>query len=267
MSFVVPIISLHADKGLQLRLTFNYWRKGGYSIGSEDYRWLVLREYISPALFFVFNVLFISLAQSVLLFLITTPAYILLLTARLITPSTPYSDKFTTSDLIFSRIFVVLVVLEFLADQQHWDFQKAKKQYQATAKVPVNWTQVQLDRGFVVSGLWSWSRHPNFLAEQAFWLTLYQWSCVDTNTFLNWTGVGALGYLILFQASTWFTEMITARKYPEYAEYQARVGRFIPRMSIEPKGDWKPAKKGIEEDEGKEKGKDKAKARQRYDLR
>lgn len=22
-----------------LRLTFNYWRKGGYSIGSEDYRW------------------------------------------------------------------------------------------------------------------------------------------------------------------------------------------------------------------------------------
>lgn len=24
---------------IQLRLTFNYWRKGGYSIGSEDYRW------------------------------------------------------------------------------------------------------------------------------------------------------------------------------------------------------------------------------------
>jgi steroid 5-alpha reductase family enzyme len=24
-----------------LRLTFNYWRKGGYSIGSEDYRWYV----------------------------------------------------------------------------------------------------------------------------------------------------------------------------------------------------------------------------------
>ena len=24
---------------LQIRLTFNYWRKGGYSIGSEDYRW------------------------------------------------------------------------------------------------------------------------------------------------------------------------------------------------------------------------------------
>lgn len=25
------------------RLTFNYWRKGGYEIGSEDYRWFVIR--------------------------------------------------------------------------------------------------------------------------------------------------------------------------------------------------------------------------------
>lgn len=48
-----------------MRLTYNYWRKGGYQIGSEDYRWEVLREKISPPLFFVFNVLFISLAQSV----------------------------------------------------------------------------------------------------------------------------------------------------------------------------------------------------------
>lgn len=23
----------------QMRLTFNYWRKGGYNVGSEDYRW------------------------------------------------------------------------------------------------------------------------------------------------------------------------------------------------------------------------------------
>lgn len=46
-------------------MTYNYWRKGGYSIGSEDYRWDVLKKKINPALFFVFNVVFISLAQSV----------------------------------------------------------------------------------------------------------------------------------------------------------------------------------------------------------
>ena len=49
----------------QVRLTYNYWRKGGYNYGSEDYRWEVLRKYINPPLFFLFNVVFISLVQSV----------------------------------------------------------------------------------------------------------------------------------------------------------------------------------------------------------
>lgn len=49
----------------QTRLTYNYWRKGGYSVGSEDYRWEVLKENIPGPLWFLFNVVFISLAQSV----------------------------------------------------------------------------------------------------------------------------------------------------------------------------------------------------------
>lgn len=47
------------------RLTFNYWRKGGYSIGSEDYRWERVREIAGPLGMFLFNVTFISLGQNV----------------------------------------------------------------------------------------------------------------------------------------------------------------------------------------------------------
>lgn len=50
-------------------------------------------------------------------------------------------------------------------------------------------------------------------------------------------------YLILFQGSTWLTERISARKYPEYKEYQARVGKFLPRLGTETKGDWKMPEK------------------------
>lgn len=63
--------SLYRTKGshsltlYQTRLTFNYWRKGGYSVGSEDYRWEIIRQKVPAPLFFVFNVLFISTAQSV----------------------------------------------------------------------------------------------------------------------------------------------------------------------------------------------------------
>lgn len=47
------------------RLTFNYWRKGGYQVGSEDYRWNIVKDYVGPVPMFIFNIVFISLAQNV----------------------------------------------------------------------------------------------------------------------------------------------------------------------------------------------------------
>lgn len=126
---------------------------------------------------------------------------------------------------------MVLVIAEWFADQQQWNYQEAKKQYQKTAKVPHKFDQEDLDRGFIVNGLWSWSRHPNFAAEQAIWVILYQWGCWDSEVLYNWTFLGAMSYLFLFQASTWFTELITSGKYPEYAEYQKRVGKFLPKLT------------------------------------
>ncbi len=89
-----------------------------------------------------------------------------------------------------------------------------------------------------MKGLWSLSRHPNFAAEQAVWVVTYQWGCWSSGVLYNWTFLGAMSYLILFQGSTWFTELITAGKYPEYAEYQKRVGKFLPRFTRGLPGDF-----------------------------
>jgi steroid 5-alpha reductase family enzyme len=120
------------------------------------------------------------------------------------------------------------------------DYQKAKRDYQKTAKVAPDskYTAEDLDRGFVVNGLWSWSRHPNFAAEQTIWVVLYQWACYASYTYINWTFAGAISYLLLFQGSTWLTELITAQKYPEYKEYQRLVGKFLPLVM--------PAKAAVE---------------------
>ena len=48
-----------------LRLTFNYWRKGGYQVGSEDYRWELIKKYIGGVGFLLLNLLFISTLQIV----------------------------------------------------------------------------------------------------------------------------------------------------------------------------------------------------------
>lgn len=108
------------------------------------------------------------------------------------------------------------------------DFHRAKNEYQSTAKVPVGHRQQDLDRGFNTTGLWAYSRHPNFAAEQSVWVTLYAWSVWSSKTYYNWTIAGAISYLLLFQGSTWLTELISARKYPEYTKYQKVVGKFLP---------------------------------------
>ncbi|KAL8742708.1 MAG: hypothetical protein Q9190_004847 [Brigantiaea leucoxantha] len=176
-------------------------------------------------------------SAQLLLFSVTMPTYVLLLAAKITQPQ--------PIDVGFTQVLLALVFLAFVADQQQWDFQQAKKEYQRTARVPRTFkrgSRDDLDRGFLVSGLWKWSRHPNFAAEQSFWVVLYFWSCWTSQTYFNWTGVGALGYLALFQASTWFTELITAKKYREYNEYQKRVGKFLPNLIARQPGDFSDTK-------------------------
>jgi len=48
-----------------VRLTFNYWRRGGYQIGSEDYRWMIIKDRIGSFAFFLLNIVFTSTLQVV----------------------------------------------------------------------------------------------------------------------------------------------------------------------------------------------------------
>jgi steroid 5-alpha reductase family enzyme len=62
-----------------VRLTYNFWRKGGYSSGHEDYRWELIKAKIGNANMFLFNVTFISFIQSVGIISSHTQKYILIL--------------------------------------------------------------------------------------------------------------------------------------------------------------------------------------------
>ena len=60
-------------------------------------------------------------------------------------------------------------------------------------------------------------------------MCLYQWCCCESGTYMNFCFAGALAYLLLFQASTWLTELLSANKYAEYKVYRQRVGKFLPK--------------------------------------
>ena len=245
------------------RLTYNYFRRGGYSVGSEDYRWEVVKDYCGPTLMFLFNVVFISLAQSFLLFIVTAPTYVILLLARLTSVDAAF-PSLTTADGICFTVMLAFIGLTAFADQQQWNFQNAKYSYRDTAKVPAGYKQDDLDRGFNTTGLFAYVRKPNYATEQAVWVTLYAWSCAASGTWYNWSGIGAAAYLFLFQASTWITELLSERKYSEYKQYRKQVGKFLP-LSLEPPTFGKS--QGKLSDGSPTKDKDAAQARQRYDLR
>ena len=123
------------------------------------------------------------------------------------------------------------MLLEYISDGQQWDFQEAKRKYKRDAKVPKghDYTQEELDRGFITKGMWAYSRHPNFAAEQLIWFVLYQWSCSASLEMHNWSFIGAVSLILLFQGSTPLTEWITSNKYPEYKHYKEKVGCFVPK--------------------------------------
>jgi steroid 5-alpha reductase family enzyme len=192
------------------RLTFNFARKGGYS-GEEDYRWPILRARMSPGQFALFNIFFIVIYQNFILVLITLPA----LTAYL-----HQDTPFGLLDIAVAVLFLALLLGETVADQQQWRFQNAKRAEVAAGRVPA--------AQFVTSGLWKYSRHPNFFFEQAQWWALFLFGAIAAGSILQWTVAGALLLTLLFVGSTKFTESITKSRYPEYADYQATTSPIVP---------------------------------------
>jgi len=45
---------------------------------------------------------------------------------------------------------------------------------------------------------------------------------------LNWSALGPVLLILLFQGSTRFTEHLTLRRYPEYVDYQRAVPMLAP---------------------------------------
>lgn len=200
-----------------IRLTYNFWRKGGYHYADEDYRWQPLKQAIKPyALWLLFNIFFICIFQITLLFLIASPADIVYHARNKVT--------FDSIDALLMFAFLFLLSIESIADQQQWIFQNEK--YRRIEK-GLELTG-DFKRGFLTSGLFQFSRHPNFFSEISMWWVMYAFGAHASGQWLNWTVIGPILLTALFQGSTNFTERLTLAKYPKYAQYQQTTSRLLP---------------------------------------
>jgi steroid 5-alpha reductase family enzyme len=205
------------------RLTYNFSRRDGYSwrfwTGVEDYRWDLLRKMphlTSPWVWRLFHLLFICTYQMGLILLFCLPMLIAF---------EGIGVPLSIWDYILAIVMLGLVIIEYIADQQMYDFQ-TEKYRRISAQEDLGSYGV----GYVHTGLWTYVRHPNYAAEQSIWITFYLFSIVATGRPLNWTIAGCILLMLLFLGSSDFSEKITASKYPTYQDYQRRTPRFWPFM-------------------------------------
>jgi steroid 5-alpha reductase family enzyme len=202
-----------------IRLTYNFWRRGGYGNlieHEEDYRWPILRKIIGNKwLFLLFNISFIASYQNLLLMLIALPAYGVMKGASAI----------GSTDIIITVLFLVFLLIETIADEQHWYFHK-KKYSCASVDEREHHPDRDVRDGFLQSGLFTYSRHPNYFAEQSMWVCIYAFSI--SKGLLNFYFTGVFLLITLFMGSMAFGESITLSKYPKYKEYQQRTSQCFP---------------------------------------
>jgi steroid 5-alpha reductase family enzyme len=204
-----------------IRLSFNFYRKGGYNRvpwkGEEDYRWKILRQH--PALkgrirFGLFNLFFISFYQHLLILLFSSP---------LILVSQYPGVNVNLVDIIAASLMILFILIETIADNQQFRFHKLKRQAEKSGGL----YSESLKKGFLSEGLWSYVRHPNFIAEQCVWISFYFFGAAASGKLINWTLIGPVLLILLFFGSTKMTESISSGKYPDYDAYRKDVPKFI----------------------------------------
>lgn len=207
-----------------IRLTYNFAKKGAYKLrfweGEEDYRWEKVRALPflqNRVVWMAFDLFFISVYQNALILMFTFPAVVCM----------GSTAPFGWVDAVAAVLMFGFIVYETIADKQQWAFQSKKwamiKSGKTLEELPAPY-----NKGFNTCGLWSVSRHPNYMAEQAIWVSFYLFSIGAGVGIINWSMIGALLLIVLFTASTNLVEGISGDKYPEYADYCKKVNKYFP---------------------------------------
>ncbi|CDF34647.1 unnamed protein product [Chondrus crispus] len=164
--------------------------------------------------------------MTIILAMVSSPLYFAWVSRG---PTTPLSwlDAFAAAGMMSC------IVLATAADNQQWTFQCRKAKWLSLSSedrrkkgMPASFPEAQ--DGFRQTGLFAWSRHPNYFGEITGWWFFYLFSVAASKRILNWTIMGPVVYTILFQITTPLAEYISSEKYPSYRDYQNRVSRLIP---------------------------------------
>lgn len=185
-----------------IRLTGN-WIYDWPGLHHEDFRYAPLRDGAGK-LEAVVDLMGIHVFPTLIVFAGLVPAYSVL--AR-------PGDDLNWLDWVALVIGVGAAVLQFVSDAQMRAFIKVRQPGQA-----------------MESGLWAWSRHPNYFGEISFWFSLAFFGIAGSPEDWWWLLAGAVAMTVMFQAASIpMMEKRSLERRPNYQDVIDRIPRLVPR--------------------------------------
>lgn len=197
----IVVISLVAVWAI--RLTGN-WAIGWRGLTQEDWRYIHLRDTTHGRLpWWLVSFVGVQLVPTLVVFAGMLPLWPALGAPR---------HSFNAIDGLATVVTAGSIAIETIADNQMRAF-----------------TRNADNRGRTIDvGLWSRSRHPNYLGEIGMWCGLFLFG-LAADPHWWWTVVGPLVMVGLFEAASIpMMEDRSLQRRPEYADYQARVPKLLP---------------------------------------
>ncbi|MDX2249571.1 MAG: DUF1295 domain-containing protein [Bacteroidia bacterium] len=184
-----------------LRLTWN-WARGWDGLEHEDWRYKDLRAKTGKWYPLV-NFAGIHFFPTVMVYLGCLPLYVSMYKG--VAP-------FSTMDIIAVFITTAGILIEATADSQLRRFRRTKPAPEKILK----------------SGIWSYSRHPNYFGEMTFWLGIFMLGlAADSSSWVMGIGVLVIVLMFIFISIPLIEKRMLARR-PGYPAHRKKVSAVIP---------------------------------------
>ena len=183
-----------------VRLTYN-WARGWPGLHHSDWRYEATKE-AAPKLWFFSDLFGIHLFPTIEVLLALSGAWVALVVG---------TNPLSWIDLVALVGTAGAITIEMVADEQLRTF-----------------TEVKRPGEIIKTGLWKYSRHPNYFGELSFWWGLYLFG-LAADASRVWTIIGPIAMTAMFLGISipWMDRRSCERR-PEYAEHMKRVSGLIP---------------------------------------
>ena len=185
-----------------LRLTYN-WMKTWDGLHHEDWRYIDMRNNLGNSFEIIGNLGGIHFFPTFIVFFCCMPM------------AQNFSQSYNWTIFLGFGLCIIGVLLEIISD----------KQLHAFRKIHPSGT------GIIETGLWNYSRHPNYYGEIMFWWGIFVFGYSFTG--LNYLLLAPIAMTAMFwYASIPWIEIKILRTRPQYKDYQKRVHILFPEITI-----------------------------------